>query len=170
MRRGEGIALEARDGMFATPLRGLLVRAIDGSGQAAFAGSVSLDSEGRGEVPSLKPGVYEVRAESSGYAPVSLPGVAVPSRTLTLTLTPGGSLEIRVGEQTLALPQPTARLLADGRVYMWNAFTSDGKIRLSSPVRRFENVAPGRYVLEVEGGVRREVQVTEGMPSTVSLP
>ena len=157
MRRGEGIALEARDGIFATPLRGLFVRAIDGSGQAAFAGSVSLDSEGRGEVPSLKPGVYEVRAESSGYAPVSLPGVAVPSRTVTLTLTPGGSLEIRVGEQTLALPQPTARLLgADGRVYMWNAFTTDGKIRLTAPVRRFENVAPGRYTLEVEGGVRRD--------------
>ncbi len=171
MRRGDGLAIEAHDGIFATPLRGLLVRAIDGSGQAAFAGSVSLDSEGQGEVPSLKPGVYEVRAESSGYAPVNLPGVAVPSRTLTLTLTPGGSLEIRVGEQTLALPQPTARLLgADGRVYMWNAFTTDGKIRLAGPVRRFENVAPGRYVLEVEGGVRREVQVSEGMPSTVSLP
>ena len=171
MRRGEGIALEARDGIFATPLRGLFVRAIDGSGQAAFAGSVSLDSEGRGEVPSLKPGVYEVRAESSGYAPASLPGVAVPSRTVTLVLTPGGSLEIRVGAQTLALPQPTARLLgADGRVYMWSVFTTDGKIRLSGPVRRLENVAPGRYVLEVEGGVRRDVQVSEGMPSTVTLP
>jgi large repetitive protein len=172
MRRGEGIALEAHDGIFVTPLRGLLVRAIDGSGQAAFAGSVSLDSEGRGEVPSLKPGVYEIRAESSGYAPVSLPAVGVPSsRPLALALTPGGSLEIRVGEQTLSLPQPTARLLgADGRVYMWNAFTSDGKIRLSSPVRRLENVAPGRYVLEVEGGARRDVQVGEGASSTVSLP
>ncbi len=171
MRRGEGVALEARDGIFATPLRGLFVRAIDGSGQAAFAGSVSLDSEGRGEVPSLKPGVYEVRAESSGYAPVSLPAVSVPSRTVTLTLTPGGSLEIRVGEQTLALPQPTARLLgADGRVYMWNVFTTDGKIRLNGPVRRFDNVAPGRYTLEVEGGVRRDVDIREGMPSTVSLP
>jgi 5-hydroxyisourate hydrolase-like protein (transthyretin family) len=171
MRRADGLALEAHDGIFATPLRGLFLRAIDGSGQAAFAGSVSLDSEGRGEVPSLKPGVYEVRAESSGYAPLSLSGVAVPSRTLTLTLTPGGSLEIRVGEQTLALPQPTARLLgADGRLYMWNAFTTDGKIRLTGPVRRLENVAPGQYVLEVEGGARRDVQVSEGMPSTVSLP
>ena len=86
-------------------------------------------------------------------------------------LTPGGSLEIRVGPQTLALPQPTARLLgADGRVYMWSAFTTDGKIRLGGPVRRLENVVPGRYVLEVEGGTRQEVEVREGMPSTVSLP
>jgi protocatechuate 3,4-dioxygenase beta subunit len=171
LRRGEGIALEARDGIFATPLRGLFVRALDGSGHAAFAGSVALDSDGRGEVPSLEPGVYELRAESSGYAPVSLPGVAVPSPAVTLSLTPGGSLEIRVGTQTLALPQPAAHLLLpDGRVYMWNAFTSDGKIRLDGPVRRIENVAPGRYTLEVEGGSRQTLDIREGMPTTVSLP
>ena len=41
LRRGDGLAIEAHDGIFATPLRGLFVRAIDGSGQAAFAGSVS---------------------------------------------------------------------------------------------------------------------------------
>ena len=171
MRRGEGIALEARDGIFSVPLRGLFVRALDGSGQAAFAGSVSLDSEGRGEVPSLKPGLYELRAESSGYAPVRLTGVAVPSPTLTLALTPGGSLEIRVGPQTLALPQASARLLGgDGRVYMWSAFTTDGTIRLAGPVRRLDNVVPGRYVLEVEGGTRQDVDVREGTPSVVSLP
>jgi hypothetical protein len=34
------------------------VRVLDGSGKADFAGSVSLDSDGRGEVPSLRPGVY----------------------------------------------------------------------------------------------------------------
>jgi protocatechuate 3,4-dioxygenase beta subunit len=171
MRRGEGIGLEARDGIFATPLRGLFVRALDGAGQTAFAGSVSLDSEGRGEVPSLKPGTYEVRAESSGYAPSRRPGVMVPSPAITLVLTPGGSLEIRVGPQTLALPQAAARLVgADGLVYMWSTFTPDGKIRLTGPVRRIENVVPGRYTLEVEGGVRREVEIREGLPSAVALP
>ncbi len=112
MRRGEGIALEARDGIFATPLRGLFVRVVDGSGQAAFAGSVSLDSEGRGEVPSLKPGVYEVRAESSGYAPVVLPGVAVPSRTLDprahprgLARDPGGAPDARPAPAHRAAPR-----------------------------------------------------------------
>ncbi len=171
MRRGDGIALEARDGIFGTPLRGLFVRVADGSGNAVFSGSVTLDDEGRGEVPSLRPGTYEVRAESSGYATVSLPAVSVPSRTVSLVLTPGGSLEIQAGPQTLALPQPTARLLgADGRVHMWNAFTPDGKIRLGGPVRRIENVAPGRYVLEVEGGVRREVAIAEGAPSVATLP
>jgi protocatechuate 3,4-dioxygenase beta subunit len=171
LKRGEGIALEARDGIFATPLRGLFVRALDATGQAAFAGGVSLDSEGRGEVPSLKPGTYELRAESSGYAPVRRPGVMVPSSAITLVLTPGGSLEIQVGPQTLALPEASARLVgADGLVYMWSAFTTDGKIRLTSPVRRIENVVPGRYTLEVEGGVRREFDIREGMPSVVALP
>jgi len=171
MKRGEGIALEARDGIFATPLRGLFVRALDSAGRAAFAGGVSLDSEGRGEVPSLKPGAYELRAESSGYAPVIRPGVAVPSPTISLVLTPGGSLEIQAGPQTLALPEASGRLLgADGRVYMWNVFTNDGKIRLTTPVRRIENVVPSRYILEVEGGIRREVTVAEGGHSVVALP
>ncbi len=171
LKRGEGISIEAKDGVFATPLRGLLVRVADSSGAAVFTGSVSLDSEGRGEVPSLRPGTYEVRAESSGYAPVSLPGVAVPSRTLSLLLTPGGSLEIQAGPTTLALPQAAGRLIGgDGRPYMWSAFTPDGKIRLSGPVRRLENVAPGRYTLEVDGGVRRDVTISEGGRAVVTLP
>jgi protocatechuate 3,4-dioxygenase beta subunit len=171
LRRGEGIGIEVRDGILAIPLRGLFVRAVDASGQTAFAGAVSLDSDGRGEVPSLRPGTYEVRAESSGYAPVSLPGVAVPSRTLSLVLTPGGSLDIRVGPETLALPAPSARLFtADGRAYAWNAFTTDGKIQLGTPSRRLGNVAPGRYVLQVEGGARRELTIAEGGASVVTLP
>ena len=122
-------------------------------------------------MPALKPGVYAVRAESSGYAPASLPAVSVPSNTVPLVLTPGGSLEVQIGPQTLALPQPTARLLGtDGRVYLWNALTDDGKIGLFGPMRRLENVVPGRYVLAVEGGVSRDVDVREGMPSVAVLP
>jgi protocatechuate 3,4-dioxygenase beta subunit len=170
LKRGEGIELEAKDGIFATPLRGLVVRVVDAAGNPAFSGSVSLDSDGRGEVPSLKPGVYDLRAESSGYAPVRLPSIQVPSGTLNLLLTPGGSLEIQAGPTTLALPQPTGRLIGgDQRIYMWSAFTTDGKIRLS-PVRRLENVAPGSYIFEVEGGVRRDVAITEGGRAVVSLP
>ena len=131
---------------------------------------MSLDSDGRGEVPALKPGSYELRAESSGYAPVRVP-VAVPSRTIPLTLTPGGSLEIQVGPQTLAAPEPFGRLLGgDGQPYLPNVFSLDGRIGLGSAARRLENVAPGRYVLEGPGGLRRDVTVTEGGRSTVALP
>jgi hypothetical protein len=38
-------------------------------------------------------------------------------------------------------------------------------------VRRLENVAPGRYTFEVEGGgERREVTVSEGGRAVVALP
>jgi protocatechuate 3,4-dioxygenase beta subunit len=171
LRRGEGLSLEARDGIFGTPLRGLFVRALDAGGQSVFAGDVPLDSDGRGEVPALRPGSYELRAQSSGYAVVSLPGVAVPSRTLSLVLTPGGALEIQAGPQTLALPEASALLLgAEGRPCLWNPFTSDGKIRLTGPSRSLENVPPGAYTLRVLGGASRELTITEGGRTAVSLP
>jgi len=170
LRRGEGLSLEARDGMFATPLRGLFVRVLDASGNTAFSGSVTLDSDGRGEVPALKAGSYELRAESSGYAVAVVRGVAVPSRAVSLLLTPGGALEIQAGPQTLALPQPEAVLAgADGLPCIWNPFTTDGRIRLSGPARTLENVPPGRYTLRV-GGASREVTITEGGRATVALP
>jgi hypothetical protein len=82
--------------------------------------------------------------------------VSVPASTVPLVLTPGGSLEIQVGPQTLALPQPTARLLgADGRTYMWNVFTDDGKIRLAGPVRRIENVVPAATASRSRAGAVR---------------
>jgi hypothetical protein len=37
-------------------------------------------------------------------------------------------------------------------------------------VRRLDNVVPGRYVLEVEGGSRQDAEIREGMPTTVVLP
>jgi hypothetical protein len=119
----------------------------------------------------LKPGSYELRIDSSGYAPVVRPGVMVPSSGLALSLTPGGRLEIRVGPETLALPQPRASLYGpDGRPYPTSIFSSDGAFPLGGPVRRLENVAPGRYVLAVEGGDRREVEVREGGAAVVELP
>ncbi len=53
---------------------------------------------------------------------------------------------------------------------MWSAFSPDGKIRLNGPVRRLENVAPGRYAFEVEGGERRDLTITEGGRAVVALP
>jgi hypothetical protein len=163
LRRGEGIALQARDGVFGTPLRGLMVRVLDGGGAPVFTGSVSLDSDGRGEVPALRPGSYELRAVSSGYGAVRVPGVSAPSPTVPLTLTPGGSLEIQVGPRTQALPKPEGVLTAaDGRPCLWNVFTDDGRVSLRGPARLLENVPPGTYGFQVEGGERREVTIQEG--------
>jgi 5-hydroxyisourate hydrolase-like protein (transthyretin family) len=170
LRRAEGLELSARDGIFGTPLRGLFVRALDASGRASFTGPVVLDSEGRGEIPALRPGVYELRAQSDGYAAASLPGVSVPSSALALTLTPGGALEIECGPQTLALAKPVARLLRDGRPHAWSVFAADATIPLSPIPRPLENLAPGRYAVVVDGGASREVTVTEGGRAVVALP
>jgi protocatechuate 3,4-dioxygenase beta subunit len=171
MRRGEGLGLVALDALFGTPLRGLMVRVVDANGVAVFSGTVPLDSQGRGEIPSVKPGSYELRASSSGYAPVVRPGVMVPSSGLTLGFSPGGTLEILAGPETLALPLPRGRLYrADGRLYLPSIFSTDGVITFRGAVRRLENVTPGRYVFMVEGGARYEVDVREGAPSVVALP
>lgn len=170
LHRGEGIGILAHDGIYGTPLRALMVRVLNAQGLAVYTSSVSLDGEGRGEIPSLQPGVYELRAGASDYAPVLLRGVAVPAPQLALTLTPGGTLEIKSGAETQALPNAQAQLLtADGQVYALSIF-GGGNIALNVPVRRLEYVALGRYTLVVQGGPTRSVEVREGETAVVNLP
>ena len=172
LKRGEGIELEAKDGIFATPLRGLFVRVVDGSGNAAFAAASRSTATAAARCRRSSPGVYELRAESSGYAPVSAAERRRARRARSACCSrPAARSRSRPGPRRSRCRRPTGRLIgADGRPYMWSAFTPDGKIRLSGPVRRLENVAPGRYTFEVEGGVRRDVTVNEGGRAVVSLP
>ena len=171
LRRGEGLSLQARDGVFDTPLRGLFARVTDAAGTGVFVGTVPLDGEGRGEIPSLKRGVYRVAVAADGYAPVSLPSVAAPGSGLQLRLTPGGTLEIRCGPETLARPEASARLLdATGALYLPWVWSPDGTLRLTQPLRRVEHVAPGRYTLVPDVGGEQRVEVGEGQTATVTLP
>jgi hypothetical protein len=97
--------------------------------------------------------------------------VAVPAPLVSLTFTPGGTLEIQAGPQTLALANSSARILyANGAVYYPFLFSPDGLIRLSNPIRRLENIAPGSYIFAVEGGARKPFDVREGGSTVVSLP
>jgi protocatechuate 3,4-dioxygenase beta subunit len=170
LRRGEGLSVRAHDGVFGVPLRSLVARATDPSNTPVFAGQVPLDSSGEGEIPSLKPGTYTLRLAAAGYAPLAL-DVAVPSAPLDLALTPGGSLEIHAGPETLGRPGASARILtAAGAPYSPSVFSPDGRIPLSAPVRRVENVAPGRYTLVVEGGASRDFAVVEGGKVVVEVP
>jgi protocatechuate 3,4-dioxygenase beta subunit len=171
LKRGEGIGVMARDGIYGTPLRGLTVRVLDAGGAPVFSGGVTLDGEGRGEIPSLHPGTYALRADSSGYAPVSVPQIVVPAPSIPLALTPGGSLEIQAGPQTLALANAAARILyPNGAVYFPFLFSPDGLIRLSNPIRRLDNVTPGSYILAVEGGQRKPFEIREGGSTVVAVP
>ena len=162
----------AKDGVYGVPLRGLSVRVLDSGGAPVYTGGVPLDSEGRGEIPALRAGTYQLRADSPGYAPVNVPQVAVPAPTIPLALTPGGNLEIQAGP---ADPGPRQRLRAsilypNGAVYYPFLFSPDGLIRLSNPIRRLENVAPGSYIFAVEGGARKPFEIREGGAAVVSLP
>lgn len=172
LRRGEGIGIVARDGIFGTPLRGLFARVTDAAGGTVFGSGLALDSEGRGEIPSLKPGQYELRVSSDGYASATLRGVTVPAPVLTVTLTPGGTLEIQVGPDTAARPGVKGRILdSEGQPFWPGTFPPpDSAFGLAGPVRRFENVAPGRYTLLVDGELNRDLDVREGGTTTVALP
>jgi hypothetical protein len=69
------------------------------------------------------------------------------------------------------MPRPEATLLAaDNRPCLWSIFADDGRLRFTEPMRRIENVPPGRCTLRVEGGETHEVVITEGSQTAVSLP
>lgn len=172
LKRGEGIGIEVKDGLYGVPLRSVLVRATDARRSTVFTGTVPLDSDGRGEVPSLRPGRYTLFVDASGYAPRTLEGVAAPQPLVAILLTPGGTVDVLVGPETRALPNARGRLLtAGGAPYALNAFSFEGWIPLAgASQRQLTNVAPGAYTFTVEGGAAKGVTVTEGGRSTVELP
>lgn len=171
LTRGEGIGIQVKDGIYNVPLRGVMVRAFDGTNTAVFTASVSLDTEGKGEVSSLKPGRYRLMVDANGYAPAVLDGISVPSQTVPVTLTPGGTIEIHAGEKSLANGTLKGTLkTAAGQPYGFSLFNLDGRIVMSAPVRRIENVAPGTYLLAIDGGDTKTIAVNEGGTAIVQLP
>jgi hypothetical protein len=110
-----------------------------------------------------------VRVSAPGYAPIKL-AVSVPSPTLEIGFTPGGTVEVRVGSETLARHTQARLLDSSGAPYPVNPFSPDGWFALSAAVRRLEHVTPGEFVLEVAGGPSKPVSVTEGGTAAVDLP
>jgi hypothetical protein len=169
LRRGEGLGVRALDGVFGVPLHALFAEARDNASSVVFTGRVALDSDGRGEIPSLRPGVYAVRLGAQGYAPLTL-GVTIPSPTVEVGFTPGGTVDIRVGPTTLAR-SPLARLLdSSGMPFPAGPFSADGSFALVTPDRRIDHVTPGSYTLVVADGPSKSVAVTEGGTGLVELP
>jgi hypothetical protein len=169
LRRGDGLGVRAFDAVLGFPLRGLFAEARDNAGATAFQGRVDLDSDGRGQIPSLRPGAYAARLSAPGYASIRL-AVSVPSPTLEIGFTPGGTVEVRVGPETLARHTQARLLDSSGAPYPVNPFSPDGWFALSAAVRRLEHVTPGEFVLEVAGGPSKPLSVTEGGTAAVDLP
>ena len=167
LARGAGLAIRAVDGLTGLPMRGVTALAFAAGGTLAFSGMVSLDSEGDGEITSLAPGSYSLYLFSDGYAPRSLPALAVPSPKLNVALTPGGRVEVR-SEAAV-----TGRLVeASGAAYLVGPWRRDGGITVTPPVSVWEHVAPGSYQLivsEPSGDRSYPVHVAEGRTTTVEV-
>ncbi len=177
LQRGEGIELRVRDGLAGVPLRNVTVRVTDGTGATVSAGSIALDSNGVGDVTSLKPGSYTVYASANGYATVTLTGISVPSQTIPVTLTPGGAADITVGPKSFVkgVLRGTLRTAA-GTPYPYQLFATDGRLTINADAsgqtgfRRLSNLAPGSYVLALDGGGGTTFTIAEGGITPVKLP
>jgi hypothetical protein len=169
LRRGQGLALHVFDAQLGVPLRGVRASARDAAALLAFDGPVALDDAGRGEIPSLAPGAWKLRLQASGYAPVERL-VSVPSAALEVGLTPGGSLELRAGPETLAQLPTACRLLGPGGAPQPVAGSdASGAFTLRGPALRLEHVVPGRYSLIAGGSAPVEAAVVEGQLVVVEL-
>jgi len=88
-----------------------------------------------------------------------------------VALTPGGAVEIHASPEALAHgPVRCTLLTASGAPYPFSVFGPSGQVVVTTPVRRLENVAPGRYSLAVDGGVARPLSVSEGGTTVVEMP
>jgi hypothetical protein len=176
--RGQGIGIQVRDGIYGVPMRSVMARVLDGSQSTVFTGSIALDTGGAGEIPSLKPGGYAVFVNASGYATQYLASVSAPSQQpVPITLTPGGSADIAVGPKSFVkgILRGTLKTAA-GVPYPYTLFATDGRVSITADAsgqtgfRRLTNLAPGSYVLTLDGGGGTTFNISEGGITPVPLP
>ena len=165
LTKGSGIAIQVSDGMTGFPLHGVTAVAFGTGGSLAFTGSVSLDSNGKGEISSLSSGRYTIYFFSDGYASKCLPAVDSPSPGVGVVMTPGGSVMVQTATSG------AARILdASGMPYLMNPFRLDGSINMMAPMSQWSHIAPGTYTLAVAGKAPFPFTVNEGQTTRITLP
>src|SRR5450830_1553212 len=178
LTHGQGIGIQVRDGIYGVPMRSVTARVLDGHQSAVFTGSISLDTSGVGEIPSLKPGSYALFVNASGYATVTLANVSAPSQQpVPVSLTPGGSADISVGPKSFVngILRGTLKTAA-GVPYPYTLFNTDGRIAITADAsgqtgfRRLANLAPGSYILTLDSGGGTTFNIAEGGITPVPLP
>ncbi|MBX7187089.1 MAG: carboxypeptidase-like regulatory domain-containing protein, partial [Vicinamibacteria bacterium] len=169
LKRGSGLAVEAKDAQMGFGLRGLFVRVQEGS-QDAFVGNVTLDGDGKGEIPGIPRGSYTVTAQASGYAPVRVPNVLAPQMVLRLAFTPGGAVEFRTTEEFLKDGPKSGQLISLSGAPVGMGTGGPNSFRLARLTQRMENLSPGRYRLTLDGGIDKTFEVTEGGVAIVTIP
>lgn len=169
LKRGSGLSVEAKDAQMGFGLRGLFARVQEGT-QDVFAGNVSLDGDGKGEIPGIPAGSYTVTAQASGYAPVRVPNVMAPSMVLHLNFTPGGAVEFQTTEDFLKDGPKSGQLVSLSGAPVGMGLGGPNSFRLARLTQRMENLSPGRYRLTLEGGIEKTFDITEGGAAIVTIP
>lgn len=169
LKRGSGLAIEARDAQMGFGLRSVFVRVQAGTTDV-FTGAVSLDGDGLGEIPGLPPGSYALTAQASGYAPVRIANVMVPAPALKLAFTPGGSVEFRTTEEYLAGGTKSGQIVSLSGAPIGFGPGGPGSFRLSRLTQRLENLTPGGYRLVLDDGTTKNFEIAEGGLAVVTIP
>ncbi len=169
MTRGDGLDVTGQDGILGTPLGSFSARVFDGTG-AQLAGSyVQLDSSGRGEIPSLKPGSYSIIVNTSGYAPSAYDGVTVPGPGLTVILMPGGTLDIDVPAERLAVGPLSCQVTARGLPLAYRQWGKRGELSLASASTHLTNFPPVAGLLSCPSTVPVPFTVPEGGSTRIAV-
>ena len=169
LKRGSGLSVEAKDAQMGFGLRGLFVRVQEGV-QDVFVGNLTLDGDGKGEIPGIPAGSYSVTAQASGYAPVRIPNVMAPSTVVRLAFTPGGAVEFRTTEDFLKDGPKSGQLVSLSGAPVGTGQGGPNSFRLTRLTQRMENLSPGRYRLTLDGGIEKTFDVTEGGVALVTIP
>jgi hypothetical protein len=138
---------------------------LGGDGGFAFQTALALDASGQGQIPALSPGKYVVTAHVTGYAPRTLVA-SLPSPQLPIALDHGGSIDIRCCD---GQPSRRVRLVdSQGLAQLVPGSALSGWTDVAGPAR-WQNVAAGRYVLEIVGRDPIALEVTTGAATLVEV-
>jgi hypothetical protein len=170
LARGDGLDVTGRDGLLGTPLGSFYVRVSDGTGAEVVIAYVRLDSAGRGEIPSLKPGSYSIVASTSGLAPAAFDGVLVPGPALTVALTPGGTLDVDVpAERLKGGPLKCAVTGSRGSSLFFRQWGNRGELSLASSSVHLTNFPAVAGLLTCPGTAPVPFIVIEGGSTRIAV-
>jgi protocatechuate 3,4-dioxygenase beta subunit len=173
LTREAGMGIKVQDGLFGLPLHSVTMRVFDPQSAPVYGpASIALDDNGEGEIPSLPPGTYTVVAGASGYAPARLDGIIVPSPSVTIAPTPGGTIVIQCGSKTLTTGTVSGTITtAAGQPALLSLFNLQGRVAISEPNVTYQHIPPGTYVLTIpSAAVSKSFTVNEGATTIVQLP
>ena len=169
MTRGDGLDVTGQDGILGTPLGSFSAQVFDSTGTKLATSYVSLDSSGRGEIPSLKPGSYSILASTRGYAPATYDGVTVPGSGLAVTLTPGGTLDVDVTAERLKAGPLPCRVTGQGVPLVYRPWGNRGELSLASVSTHLTNFPAVAGLLSCTGTAPVPFMVREGGSTRIAV-